>query len=250
MGRGINGVILKVLGARDITLTLQNKTEITPSLLRLHFHAPTLFAHLSPGPASWLRFWFPDTRGRSKDYQRAYTIAQARPESNEIDVDFVIHEPVGPASEWATLATAGDTITVQSLGSEPFSRAPAANGLLLFADASSIPAANSIIAQWPATLPITVFTEITDEGDTLTPLAHHTQIEQHNLHHGQWTADDLSEFFARPGWQVWAAGESGSMKNIRKAAKARPGAATVHTQIVAYWIKGKAMGTAREVQPT
>jgi NADPH-dependent ferric siderophore reductase len=43
---------------------------------------------------------------------RTYTTGSARPQECELDIDFFIHHPTGPASNWATSAVVGDRILV------------------------------------------------------------------------------------------------------------------------------------------
>ncbi|WP_373689306.1 SIP domain-containing protein [Rothia santali] len=48
------------------------------------------------------------------------------------------------------------------------------------------------------------------------------------------------------GFQVWAAGETGSLKGLRPVLRDRLGASRRTAHVQAYWIEGRAMGTARK----
>ncbi|PPF60230.1 siderophore-interacting protein [Clavibacter michiganensis] len=43
---------------------------------------------------------------------RTYTTGRARPQECEVDIDFFIHHPAGPASTWASCAVVGDRMLV------------------------------------------------------------------------------------------------------------------------------------------
>ena len=48
------------------------------------------------GPTAWLRFWFPDPTGGKTEFQRAYTLVWADPDTGRFAIDVVLHEPAGP----------------------------------------------------------------------------------------------------------------------------------------------------------
>jgi len=83
---------------------------------------------------------------------RVYTVRAFRPESAEVDIDFVLHGDTSPASRWAGAATPGDKIVM--IGATPGHpvtdvawKPPAtADLLLLAADATALPATASILA--------------------------------------------------------------------------------------------------------
>lgn len=47
---------------------------------------------------------------------RSYTLRALRRCPDEIDIDFVLHEPAGPASRWASRASAGDRVVLLEYG--------------------------------------------------------------------------------------------------------------------------------------
>src|SRR5699024_1790904 len=126
------------VGARDHQATVREVQTITSTCLRIRFHSETLFDDVHYGAASWVRGWFPDGAGR--EFQRGYTFTEADPDSGEFALDFVLHEPSGPASRWAAGAEPGMTIDFVFMGSRPFepTEHPPA-GYLLIGDAAAIP---------------------------------------------------------------------------------------------------------------
>src|SRR5690606_27374437 len=110
--------------------TVRSSRYVTPGMIRLTFG--DLGGYPTTGVADeYMRFFFPneqtgrlhlphiDEEGRwtypdgGLDAIRysTYTVRAHRPESNEIDIDFVVHAG-GLASEWAQRARPGDRITV------------------------------------------------------------------------------------------------------------------------------------------
>lgn len=55
---------------------------------------------------------------------RNYTIRNIRSDTEEVDVDFVIHEPAGPATAWAITCRPGDEVGALGPIGRPVSRAP------------------------------------------------------------------------------------------------------------------------------
>ena len=98
MARGLQGLILRGMGARDHAATVIEAIGIAPHFVRVRMESPTLFDDVKAEPAAWLRFWFPDPNGSNTEFQRAYTISEADVLSGRFAVDVVLHEPAGPAS--------------------------------------------------------------------------------------------------------------------------------------------------------
>jgi ATP-binding cassette, subfamily B, bacterial IrtA/YbtP len=254
MGRGLQGVILRGLGARDHMATVLETVRIAPHFIRVRMASPTLFDDVRAEPAAWLRFWFPDPNGSKAEHQRAYTISEADAASGRFAVDVVLHEPAGPASMWARAVEPGATIAAMSLmGTARFDvpdEQPA--GYLLIGDSASIPGLNGIVATVPDDVPIEMYLERHDDNDALIPITKHPRLQAH------WTdrCDEKSlaaaiESRDWSGWYAWATPEAGSLKHVRRRLRdefALPKSA-VHTQ--AYWSAGRAMGTRRgdEVGP-
>ncbi|WP_165313321.1 siderophore-interacting protein [Rothia halotolerans] len=249
MSRGWQGLVLRALGAKEHLITLVSKRFFTDHYVRLEFEAPTLFSDVEPRPAAWLRLWFPDPAGGRRQYQRGYTIAEADPEAGRLIMEFVLHEPAGPASAWALGTEAGDQLIAQSLGSVPFQAHAESDRLVLLADLAAVPAVNAVLRELPAERDVVLLLEQAHADDAGVPLTEHPRLRVHRFdREGPATmARQLAEQVPDlDGAQVWAAGESGSLKGIRKAASGRAGGSKANTHIQAYWIAGRAMGTARD----
>ncbi|MGN7860609.1 siderophore-interacting protein [Microbacterium sp. 22303] len=126
----------------------------------------------SVGMMEWYRRWreLPDEQ---RNPIRTYTIRAVRPESREIDVDFVLHGTEGPASAWATAAAPGEPLVV--IG--PDARADETGGrewnpgdagsVLIAGDETAVPAICAIVESLPAHVTGSVYIEVPTEADAL-----------------------------------------------------------------------------------
>ncbi len=122
----------------------------------------------------WYARWraLPEAR---RNPMRSYTVRAARPVEHEVDVDFVLHGPTGPASRWALGARPGDEVVLVG----PDARYPGDPGgvewrppvgvrsLLLAGDETAVPALCSIAEGLPAGSGARVVLEVPTEDDVL-----------------------------------------------------------------------------------
>lgn len=247
MARGLQGVMLRGLGARDHKATVVETVTLAPHFVRVRMESSTLFDDVKAEPAAWLRFWFPDPDGSNTEFQRAYTISEADVPAGRFAVDMVLHEPAGPASQWARAVEPGATIAVVSLmGSARFDapdQQPA--GYLLIGDSASIPAINGIVGVTPDDVPIELYLEQHSDDDTLIPLARHPRLALH------WVVrrDEKSLGAAIEGrdwsrWYAWATPEAMALKHVRARLRGEFGFPKSAIHARAYWRAGRAMGTS------
>lgn len=248
MARGWQGLVLKALGAADHLVTVTGVSDIRPRYRRISFHGPSLLQAAPDHPTVWARFWFTDTNQPHREVQRAYTLLHPHVEDASFDVDFVLHSPAGPASEWARNAAVGQELTAQILGSHPFVHDTTSAGVLLVADPSSTPAVNTIVDSLPPDTRIAVLWEHKHPDDVTIPVHKHPGMTVTRIDGNDPTA--ISEALgAQPwdDWQAWVAGESSTVRTVRKLVKSRRGATKTNTYLQAYWVKGHQMGVSREV---
>lgn len=239
--------MLRGFGGRDHLATVLGTSRVAPHCLRITMSSPTLFSDVAVGPTAWLRFWFPDPAGGSTEFQRAYTLVWADPQTGEFAVDVVLHEPTGPACQWAMRAEPGMTIPVVSLGSAPFEvpdDLPA--GFLLIGDAAAIPAINSILAALPPDVDVEVYLERHCDADELLALAEHPRRRLHWVHRtDETTLAAAIEDRDWSNWYAWAGCEAGSGKHLRKRLRDTFGFPKSDLHAQAYWSQGRAMGRRR-----
>ncbi|RLK58983.1 siderophore-interacting protein [Actinokineospora cianjurensis] len=93
---------------------------------------------------------------------RNYTVRAHRP--GELDVDFVIHGPSGPAGTWARTCAPGDAVGVLDEGIG-FNPSPEIRRVLLVAEESGLPATAGILASLPADTTGRAVIEVPSEED-------------------------------------------------------------------------------------
>ncbi|MEU3615918.1 siderophore-interacting protein [Streptomyces sp. NPDC006872] len=174
---------------------------------------------------------------------RSYTLRALRRDPDEIDIDFVLHTPAGPASEWASRASAGDRVVL--LGPAVADnrairfRPPADTDLVvLWGDETALPAVSSILESLPAGLRVRAWIEAHDSGN-VHELTSPADAEVTWLHAGR----SLDAFRAArlPDAEhpyVWIAGESGSVKALRRHFVGERGIDRRRVTFVGYWRLG------------
>ena len=251
MGKGIQGAVLKGLGAREHVLTVMGREYRADHFVRVFLHSDTLLAPGGEAPGNWVRAWFPDPDGGAKQFQRGYTLAEADPGTGEFAIDFVIHHPMGPAAYWATTCEPGDQIVAMRFGEEPFELLdPAPRGYLFLGDLASYPAIHALASSIPQEHPVVVYLEQHDERDVQLPLPEGPNIEARwvdELPDGQGLAQAIS---GRDwtGWYAWVTAESLATRRARTPLEREFGLnrATLHAH--AYWVRGRAMGKSRVLE--
>lgn len=245
--RGFNGAIMSAFGLRDHEAEVIDVEHLAPNFVRVRMTSPTVFTDAEVGPTAWLRFWFPDPDDPDFEHQRGYTITEADPEAGTFAVDFVLHEPAGPASAWAESVTPGTRVEVASMGSTVFTlpdELPA--GYLLIGDSASIPAINSILEAIPADLPVEAYLEEHEPSDRLIPLSRRPRMNLHWVpRRGDSSLAAAIESRDWSDWRVWTALESGSLKAIRARLKDDFGFPKSEITARAYWYEGRAFGKMR-----
>lgn len=173
MGRGWEGVVLKLFRGKDFVFTVTGAEQVTERYRRVHFTDGGLLAAAGTHPTMWVRLWF-DNAG--KPHQRAYTLVDPDVEAGTFSLEFALHD--GCASDWSLRAEAGQTIdaTVQGTGFEVPDPLP--ERMLVIGDPASLPAINSLLEFAPK-LPATIWFEISHDSDHELPLR--LDPERHEL---------------------------------------------------------------------
>ncbi|GAA1475337.1 ATP-binding cassette domain-containing protein [Corynebacterium felinum] len=251
MSKGFQGAVLRALGAKEHRATVTGTSWIAPHVKRVDFHSPDLLDPQGESPSAWVRGWFPDPFGKSTLHQRGYTFLESNSDTGEFSIAFLIHDPAGPASQWAITAQVGEEIVFQRYGSQGFIPSdPPPAGYLLVGDAASWPAISSIIASLPSGTPIKVLMELFHEQDRNLPFPTHPDVEIAWIPTREDSRALLNALSAGDyhGWRTWVAAETTATRLVRQALQIDHGQnkGTMYTQ--AYWVHGKAMGKQVEIE--
>jgi NADPH-dependent ferric siderophore reductase len=157
--RNWEGVVLKVMGAKDYELEVTGSEWITPDFLRVHLRDGGLLAESGIHPTMWIRVWF-SRNGRP--HQRGYTLVDPDASAGTFSLDFALHD--GTAADWARTAKPGDTIFSTVQGSSFELPSPAPRQAWVVGDPASVPAINSMLDALGDT-PATIWLEHQHPGD-------------------------------------------------------------------------------------
>ncbi|WP_375486766.1 siderophore-interacting protein [uncultured Jatrophihabitans sp.] len=140
-----------VLGAVDLTPRMRRVTVASDAMRDVQLR-----------PAQDVELHLRTDEGRR--VKRRYTIAQARPQAGELDLDVLLHGD-GPGARWGAVAGPGDEVEFQGpRGKLELRSAP---WHLLAGDESALPAIAAILAALPPGEPAQAFVEVTDTDDEL-----------------------------------------------------------------------------------
>lgn len=233
---------MRLLGAREQAITVTEVEDILPWYRRITFSGPAFINSIELYPSAWVRLWVPSLDDPSTLRQRGYTLVNPDKASGTFALDFVLHEPVGAASNWAKNARLGETVEIATSLAK-LKLDTALENYLLLGDATAIPAINSLIDALPETAQITVI--IQDEHPDAaalpirkTPNASLTIVKTS----GELIDSLLAKTPDHASSYVWAAGERKVVARIREIVRKQwqlP-KAQQHTQY--YWIEGKPFG--------
>jgi len=175
-----------------------------------------------------------------KPVVRTYTVRNHDPVAGEVDVDFVLHADHGAASHWAINARPGDKVGFAGPGS-PKLVDFTADWFLFAGDMSALPAIGANIEQLPADARGYAVLEIIDGEDQQTlPFPEGIEV--------QWLVNPdpntpstlLKDAVLSLPWRIgrpalWAAGESGAIKDIRRYYKFERDVAKADIYTSGYW---------------
>jgi NADPH-dependent ferric siderophore reductase len=177
---------------RFFEVTVERKAPVGPSTVRVTFGGADLahFASLGldqslslflphPGqdapvlPLEEGDGWWAAWRELADDVRavmRSYTLAALRRGPDEIDIDFVLHGDLGPASRWAARAVPGQRALVLGprVADNPsvrFRLPDDADSVVLWADETALPAAEAILRTLPAGIAADVWIDVPRTAD-------------------------------------------------------------------------------------
>ncbi|ANP55228.1 NADPH-dependent ferric siderophore reductase [Streptomyces griseochromogenes] len=254
---------------RFFSLQVVRTRRLGPSLVRVTFAGADLHAFHSDGRDQSLSLFLPHPGQQEpvvplelgdgwwqgwrelpdaiRAVMRSYTLRALRRDPDEIDIDFALHTPAGPASAWASRAAAGDRVLL--LGPAVADnrairfRPPEDTGLVvLWGDETAVPAATAILESLPAGTRARAWLEVPRAGD-IQDVATEADAEITWLvrHDGSPTAVDAVRAARLPAAErpyVWIAGESGRVKELRRHFVGERGIDRRRVTFVGYWRTG------------
>ncbi|QKW20254.1 siderophore-interacting protein [Kitasatospora sp. NA04385] len=209
--------------------------------------------------------WFAAWRALPADERavmRSYTVRAQRAEPPEVDVDFALHgtgpddrAPAGPAAAWA--AAAGPGARVVLLGpavadnrSVSFRPPADADFVLLLADETALPATGGILEHLPAGTRALAWIEVPD-ADDVQDLPAPDGVELHWLVRAPGAPSGLPTALRAAELPdgapyAWIAGESGTVKELRRHLVRERGVDRRAVAFSGYWRRGASEDRLRE----
>jgi len=216
-------------GYRTFSVSVARVTPLTPHFVRVTLHGDELalfsavgldqrikvvlpiaghgFTDLPDDGTDWFTAWrnLPD---ELRNPIRTYTVRSFRPGLRELDIDFVDHGDIGPASRWVGQATVGDELRIVG-PTVPDSPADLPNGaaefapgaaqrVLLAGDETAAPAICAILEALDAGTVGHVFIEVPTDLDRLPVTApagvEITWIARNGADHGRHMTDHVHQW--------------------------------------------------------
>jgi NADPH-dependent ferric siderophore reductase len=179
-----------------------------------------------------------------KPIVRNYTARSHRPETTEIDVDFVIHGDGGPASNWALRAQPGDHLAIWG-PRMAYAPPEGTEWQLLCADETGLPAVAAILEDLDPGTRAIAFVEIADAAEEQ-PLPSAGDVTIHWLHRNGVAAGESDLLidavrdatFPEGVVYAWGGGERRLMAAVRKHLQEDRGIATSAISFINYWRMG------------
>lgn len=232
--------------------------DLSPRYRRITFGGDDLSSFVTASAADHIKFLIsldperapqPPVRGEKgfgapPQTMRDYTPRRFDAERNELVIDFVIHD-AGPVSDWARTAAPGkQAIILGPRGSRVVK--PEFDWFLMIGDETMLPSIARQIEELPAGMKLVAFIEV-DGPEDEQRIASEGDVELHWIHRngarpGTGTAllDAVKaadfpdgEFF------VWAGGEAGQLKAIRRYLIDEAGARKEWSSITGHWKRGE-----------
>ncbi|MFJ8631624.1 siderophore-interacting protein [Streptomyces sp. NPDC093568] len=250
---------------RFFSLQVVRTRRLGPSMVRVTFAGADLHAFHSDGRDQSLSLflphpgqtepqvplelgdgWWQGWRELPDDVRavmRSYTLRALRRDPDEVDIDFVLHTPAGPASHWASRATAGDRVlllgpAVADNRAIRFRPPQDTDLVVIWGDDTAVPAVSAILETLPAGMRAQVWLEVHDAGDiqdltTRADAAITWLVEEDGL-----DAVRAAELPSAERPYVWIAGESGRVKAMRRHFVGERGTDRRRVTFVGYWRQG------------
>ena len=227
-------------------LQVIRSASVTPHMLRLTLGGPELEGFPADSNSAYikLRMTTPPPDSDERPMIRTYTVRDFNAEKLELDVDFVMHEDQGPASDWAKAAQPGDQMTI--LGPGPKKLVDySADWFLLAGDMSALPAISANIEGMRGDSKGHVVLEIIDEADKQDldfPPGLNVQwiVNPNPDRENTFLLDAVREIPLAEGRpSIWVAGEFSSVLAIRSFLKKERGVNRKDLYVSSYWQMGK-----------
>ncbi len=224
---------------RRRTLRVVRRTQLSPGLVRLTFTSDDLGNFVSLGFDDHIKLFVSGRFGIPA--MRDYTPRRYDAAARELDIEFALHDPAGPATAWARSAEIGSTLGIGGPRGS-FIIEDSFDWYVLAGDETALPAIARRLGELRPGVPVHVFIEIENPAEEI-PLASATDLRLHWIHRsaGATLEAAIRQSALPPGeGYVWIAAEEAIAKSLRRVFvdDLRHPAAAIRA--AAYWRRGAA----------
>jgi NADPH-dependent ferric siderophore reductase len=157
--------------------------------------------------------------GATRPVVRTYTPRRFDDTTGTLEVQFLLHE-VGPASDWAAQAKAGDRAAIGGPGGR-FRFDREAETWWVGGDESALPAIGTLLDVLPASAQAEIHVEVAGPDDEIPlPSAARTNVTWHHRRNPEGWGEELDDAARSSslaeGARVWIAGEAVAVRRVRK----------------------------------
>lgn len=232
-------------------LTVRRASHLTPNMVRVTFAGPELDGIPTGREGANCKILLPTT-GQNREafamqlqngprpITRTYTVRHLRQDPLEMDIDFAVHRPAGPATAWALAAEPGSFCGFAGPGPVKLAQY-VADWYLVAADMSALPVAIATLEAMPKDAKGVAIFEITDEADRQSFRAPPGVAVHWHIHPNPRRPSVAQEAFIRGlDWptgrvQTCIAGESGVIRALRTFLHGEKELPREDTYISGYW---------------
>lgn len=221
-------------------LTVTERVQLSPSMVRLHFTSPDLADFESAAPDDHIKLFFEDADGDRA--MRDYTPRAFDNAAQSLAIDFALHQ-AGPATAWAMRARPGDSL---SIGGPQGSTVIADDfdWVLLMGDETALPAIGRRLEELRAEVPVTVVAIVDTPGDRIDlPARDGLTVTWTHRSSGEDAAQlvaGLPESLPPGEGYVWIAAEAEVARAVRSHIVDVLGHPRAWVKASGYWIRGEA----------
>jgi NADPH-dependent ferric siderophore reductase len=228
-------------GGEDLAYFFSDGCDQSLSLFLPHPHQTEPQVPLELGDG-WWQGWreLPDD---VRAVMRSYTLRALRRNPDEIDIDFVLHTPAGPASEWASRAAAGDRVillgpAIADNRAIRFRPPQDTDLVVVWGDETAVPAVSAILEALPAGTRARVWLEVRDAADIQDLVTEADAEITWLVREDGLDAIRAAQLPSAELPYVWIAGESGRVKALRRHFVGERGIDRRRVTFVGYWRQG------------
>ncbi|MFI6345397.1 siderophore-interacting protein [Streptomyces sp. NPDC050560] len=255
---------------RLFPVRVARRTALTPHMARITFEGPALADFADDGPDQRVKLILPRADGPGLDLpadltpldilalpeaerplMRTYTVRDADPEARRVSVDFALHHPAGPATEWAAAARPGAEAALFGPVAA-YAPPPDTAWQLIAGDETALPAIAAIVERLPARMPAHVVVSVPAPSAVL-PLAvrpdtnvtwlPRTTGEPEGAEDRLTAAVRAANLPPGPGY-AWVAAEQSVAGSVRRHLVHERGMDRDRIYFSGYWRRGKSEGDA------